>query len=84
MKNVGVLRPLKRAVKKSAVEKRATPRVVFSNKELQPIRTNYNVLPVNCEQDWKVSGHCSISLVSSRNNLHRTIMIVCHIVYSRQ
>ena len=19
---------------------------------------NYNVLAVNCEQDWKVSGHC--------------------------
>ena len=28
---------------------------------------NYNVLSVNCEQDWKVSGHCLISVVSSRN-----------------
>ena len=32
---------------------------------------NYNVLSVNCEQDWKVSGHCSIFVVSSKNNLLR-------------
>ena len=32
---------------------------------------NYNVPSVNCEQDWKVSGHCSISVVSSKNNLLR-------------
>ena len=64
--------------KKTAVRKRASPQVIFSNKELQPI-TNYNVPPVNCEQDWKASGHCSISVVSSRNNLPRTIMIVSHI-----
>ena len=32
---------------------------------------NYNVLAVNCEQDWKVSGHCSISVVSSKSNLLR-------------
>ena len=31
---------------------------------------NYNVHAVNCEQDWKVSGHCSISVVSSKNNFH--------------
>ena len=31
---------------------------------------NYNVHTVNCEQDWKVSGHCSISVVSSKNNFH--------------
>ena len=24
---------------------------------------NYNVHAVNCEQDWKVSGHCSICLL---------------------
>ena len=33
---------------------------------------------VNCEQDWKVSGHCSIPIVSPRNNLR----IVHRIVYS--
>ena len=32
---------------------------------------NYNVLAVNCQQDWKVSGHCSISVVSSKNNFLR-------------
>ena len=26
---------------------------------------------MNCEQDWRVSGHCSISVVSSRNDLLR-------------
>ena len=31
---------------------------------------NYNVHAVNCEQDWKVSGHCSISVVSSKSNFH--------------
>ena len=31
---------------------------------------NYNVHAVNCEQGWKVSGHCSISVVSSKNNFH--------------
>ena len=50
------------------VVKRVTSQVILSNKELRPITTNY-VLAMNCEQDWKVSGHCSISVVSSRNNL---------------
>ena len=27
--------------------------------------SNYHVLPLNCEQDWKAFGHCSISVVSS-------------------
>ena len=31
---------------------------------------NYNVHAVYCEQEWKVSGHCSISVVSSKNNFH--------------
>ena len=34
------------------------------------------MLSLNCEQDWKVSGHCSISVVSSRNNLPKAIVIV--------
>ena len=36
------------------------------------------VLSMNREQDWKVSGHCLISVVSSRNILLR---IMHHIVY---
>ena len=36
----------------------------------------YNVFAMNCEQDWKVSGHCSISLFAKK------IMIMNHIVYS--
>ena len=26
---------------------------------------NYNVLSMNCEEDWKVSDHCSIQVVLS-------------------
>ena len=52
-------------VMKTAVRKRATPQVIFSNKELQ-LAYNCNVLLVNCKQDWKVSDHCSISVVYSR------------------
>ena len=36
---------------------------------------NYNVLAVNSEQDWKVSSHCSISVVSPKNNLLRKSII---------
>ena len=32
---------------------------------------NYNVLAVNCEQDWKVSGHCSILLSPLKIIPHR-------------
>ena len=52
-------------VKKTAVKKRATPQVIFSNKELQAIY-NCNVLLVNCEQDEKASDRYSISVASSR------------------
>ena len=40
----------------------------YSSGDFQQQRTsayiNCNVLLVNCEQDWKASGHCSISVVS--------------------
>ena len=52
-------------IKKTAVRKRATPQVIFSNEELQLVTTTY-VLLVNREQDWKASDCCSISVVSSR------------------
>ena len=54
----------KTTAKKTAVRKRATPQVIFSNKELQRITAMYFL--VNCEQDWEASDHCSISVVSSR------------------
>ena len=48
---------------------KATPQVILNT--TRNLAYNYNVLAVNCEQDWKVSGHCSISVVSSKNNLLR-------------
>ena len=65
----GVMSKTNAIPKKIAVGKRATPSTY-----------NYNVVLVNCEQDWKASGHCSICVVSSRNKY--SIMIVRHIVYS--
>ena len=46
--------------RKTVVVKRPIPQVILNN----PIR-NYNVLLVNSEQDWKVSGHCSIQVLLS-------------------
>ena len=37
--------------------------------EVFPKLPQITLLAMNCEQDGKVSGHCSISVVSSRNNL---------------
>ena len=54
---------------------RAILLVILNNKELQPITTM--CFQLNCEQDWKVPGHC---VDSPRNNLR----IVHHIVYSSQ
>ena len=50
----------------------------YSSGDFKQQRTSaykYNVLSVNFEQDWKVSGHCSISVVFSRNRIvHHTIL----------
>ena len=46
----------------------------YSSGDFKQQRTsayNYNVLSVNCGQDWKLSGHCSSSVVSTKNNLLR-------------
>ena len=48
---------------------KATPQVILNT--TRNLAYNYNVLAVNCEQNWKVSGHGSISVVSPRNNLLR-------------
>ena len=48
---------------------KATPQVILNT--TRNLAYNYNVLAVNCEQDWKVFGHCSISVVSPKNNLLR-------------
>ena len=57
---------------------KVTPQVILNT--TRNLAYNYNVLAVNCEQDWKVSGHCSISVVSPRNA--KKIMVMHHIVYS--
>ena len=41
---------------------KATPQGILNT--TRNLAYNYNVLVVNCEQDWKVSGHCSISVCS--------------------
>ena len=33
------------------------------------LTVNFQTHAVNCEQDWKASGHRFISVVSSRNNI---------------
>ena len=61
----GVLNMIEQTtVKKTAVRIRATLQVIFSNKKTSAY--NCSVLLVNCEQDWKASDRCSISVVSSR------------------
>ena len=47
-------------------------------KQQQTSPYNYNVLSMNCEQDWKVSGHCSISVVSSRYASYSLFQLVRH------
>ena len=48
---------------------------LISMRQQRTLAYKYNVLSVNFEQDWKVSGHCSISVVFSRNRIvHHTIL----------
>ena len=54
----------KMTAKKTSVGKRAIPHMNFNNKKTV---FNYNVLPVNCEQD--LESILSISFVSFRNSL---------------